>query len=479
MAGKKGKTAKVVLVVAGVVVVSAASGVAAMASRHVPLVTPGTKFKDFDLSGLTREEAEAKIETWWKDAARSPVRFKIEGIDETPPQLTLADTGVELDKGATLQQLPFDSFWSETSRRLSGGLPVERSIEPVLTSPAAKSLEPIATFVKANSPDQAPAKVDYVNGEIVRTPEKVGLELDAEGTLANLKAAISGASSVETQVALKKGTPTISDAELAKITDVVSQFTTRYSEGNANRAHNIKNAAQRLTGMILMPGDVFSFNKMLGQRTAKNGFKLAGVYNNGRHDFDIGGGICQVSSTLYNSVLLANLKIKTRSCHTFPVPYVPVGRDATVSFPAPDFSFVNNMDTPIALSVSAGGGAITFRVLGVKDPNVTVKIESAGHTSWSRGEKVVTDSSLPPGRRVVEEKGGAGHRIATFRAVYKDGQLVDRESLGVSLYNGGPRIVRVNPAKAAVTTEVHRPVDDESPDAPATPPTSTDGDGGG
>lgn len=480
MAGNKGKAARVVLVATGVALVGGSAGVAAMASRHVPLVTPGTTLGTMDLSGLTHEEVQGKVQEWWKDVANRPIRFRVEGIDETPPSLTIADAGFQVDLDGTLKKIPFDDFWSETSRNISGGKSAPHVVQPELTDPKEDALRPLAEFVKENSANQSPAKADFVNGVIVRTPERVGMELDTDATFQKLK--VAGLENNEIEVAVKKGTPRVSDADLAKITDVVSEYTTRYSEGNANRAHNIKNAAQRLTGMILLPGETFSFNKMLGQRTAKNGFKLAGVYNNGKHDFDIGGGICQVSSTLYNSVLLANLKVKTRSNHTFPVPYVPVGRDATVSFPAPDFSFVNNYDAPIALSVRAGGGSITFRILGVKDPELKVAIESAGHSSWSRGEKVINDPSLPPGRRVVEEKGGSGHKITTYRVVYKGGEVVERQSLGVSLYNGGPRIVRVNPKAASTgpTEEVHKPVDDESPDAP--PPATTGegtGDGGG
>jgi vancomycin resistance protein YoaR len=322
----------------------------------------------------------------------------------------------------------------------------------------------LAEFVDKNVPPHSPAKVDLIDGKIVRTHERTGLTLDVEAAKAAIVTSVSHDQEVE--LPLVKAKPAVSDADLDKITEVVSSFTSKYNEGNANRASNIRNAASRLSGTILLPGETFSFNKVLGQRTAKNGFKLAGVYNNGKHDFDIGGGICQVSGTLYNATLLANLKIKNRSCHTFPVPYLPVGRDATVSFPAPDFAFENSYDFPIAIAAKAGGGSITFTILGIKDPSLSVKIETAGHSSWSRPVKVINDPSLPPGRRVVEEPGGAGHRITTYRVVYKDGKEVKREDLGVSLYNGGQRIVRQNlrPTAAKVTEVPGKPVDNEHPD---------------
>ena len=136
------------------------------------------------------------------------------------------------------------------------------------------------------------------------------------------------------------------------------------------------------------------------------------------------------------------------------------------------------MDSPIAISVSSGGGQITFRILGKKDPSLQVKVETAGHTSWSHPEKIINDPGLPPGRRVVEEPGGAGHRISTFRIVMRDGKILERESLGTSIYNGGRRIVRANlsaPKTAPVQIQ-EKVVDNESPDAPP-PSTSSSTDG--
>lgn len=472
MAGtNRGKTGKVVLVALGVVMLGGAGTVSAMATRYVPRIQPGTMLGDVALGGLTKQEAEVKVKEWWSQVSSQELKLRADDLSEQPKGFTPASLGITCDFEATLNDLTAEDFWANTVRQISKKEGTATTITPVLKVDE-NSLQPLATFVNEHVPAESPAKVDFVNGRIERTPEKVGLEFDAASAKEVLTTAVlTGA---ETQLPVKKAAMTISDEDLAKITEVVSTFTTKYNEGNANRSHNIKNAAQRLSGTILMPGQTFSFNKVLGQRTAKNGFKLAGVYNNGRHDFDIGGGICQVSSTLYNSVLLANLKINTRSCHTFPVPYVPVGRDATVSFPGPDFAFTNSLSTPIALAVKAGGGQITFRVLGVKDPSLDVKIQTAGHTSWSRPVKEINDPSLPPGRRVVEEPGGAGHRISTFRVIYRDGKEVERQDLGVSLYNGGSRIVRVNrkaPSKVPAVEVPGRPVDDESP----TPPTGNPG----
>ena len=467
----KGKAARVVFLTVGGIIVAGAGTVSAVASKYQPLVAPNVKVAGIEVGGLTKDAASEKLSNWWREQADKELTIAAKGLTENPEGWTPRSLGVELDSEATLAKLPTEDFWANSARKL-GALPKPGvNVEPVVNFDKS-AVETIGQFVRGHLPERTTAKADYVAGKIVRTPEQTSLELDSQALDHVLVKSVLEGGPVE--LPLVKAKQRVSDDDLAKITDVVSEFTSHFSEGNENRAANIHNAARRLTGTVIMPGETFSFNKTLGQRTAKNGFKLAGVYNNGKHDFDIGGGICQISGTLYNATLLANLKIVQRSCHTFPVPYLPVGRDATVSFPNPDFAFKNSSDTPIAIAADAHGGTLTFRVLGVKDPSLEVKVVTEGHSTWSRGEKVIIDKSLAPGKRVIEEKGGPGHRINTYRLVYRDGKQVEREDLGQSYYNGGPRIVRFNPAPATGPIEEvpGKPVDDESPGAgnPIVPP---------
>lgn len=459
---RNGKVVRIVLITVGAIVLASAGGVSALAARYDPLVAPGVSVDGVALGGLTRASASDKLAAWWRDESSKEIHFTAPGLEARPQGFSNASLGVTLNLDKTVAQLPLEDFWQNTARKFSSQAPASKSVSPVFKVDRDR-LKPLAEFVRERQKPYQPARADFEEGEIVKTPEQSHLELD-EDALAQRLPELGDTS--DTELPLRKAQQRVSDEDLAKISEVVSSFTTRYSEGNANRAANIQNAARRLSGTIVMPGETFSFNKTLGRRTAENGFKLAGVYNNGKHDFDIGGGICQVSGTLYNATLLANLQIVVRSCHTFPVPYLPVGRDATVSYPAPDFAFKNNLKTPVAVAAQAGGGSITFRILGVKDPGLEVKVETAGHETWSHPEKVIKDPTLPPGKKVVDEPGGAGHRVTTYRIVYKDGRQVERENLGTSIYKGGSRVVRMNPATSptGATTVTNRPVDDERPD---------------
>ncbi len=180
---------------------------------------------------------------------------------------------------------------------------------------------------------------------------------------------------------------------------------------------------------------------------------MAGVYKKGKHDVDVGGGICQVSTTLYNAALFANLKILQRHNHSMPVPYVPPGQDATVDYGALDLAIENNTASSIAICSEYHPGRLTFRILGKRDPGMKVKIESTGKQRWDPGTQLISDPTLPAGQKKVIDKGAAGESVKTYRVVYREGKEVRRESLGTSYYKGGQKIVAVGGSPVAIRSE--------------------------
>ena len=179
--------------------------------------------------------------------------------------------------------------------------------------------------------------------------------------------------------------------------DTLSTYTA-YQGSSYNRATNLRLACESLDGIILYPGDVFSYNEALGQRTAEKGYKPAGAYVNGETVDDIGGGICQPSSALYYCTLIADLEIVKRSCHYYPSSYVPLGMDATVSWGAPDFQFKNNTDYPIRIKAKADGGSVTITLIGTDTKDYYVKMEY----------EVL--SVKYPGVKEIEVEPGSGHK---------------------------------------------------------------------
>jgi vancomycin resistance protein YoaR len=413
------------------------------AARYEPVIRPNTFVGTVALGGLTRKEAETRLQEWWSPQATMPLTLECRGVTEQPRPSSARALGLELDIPATLALVQLDSFWESLRWRTGIAAVARNQIEPRyrFDRHAAKWL---VEFVETHQAKLAASRAYYRDGQIVRVPEAAGIAVDEDGLEAALIAAI--AQGGKGQVPIREGTKRVPDDQLARIADVMSTFTTRFSTRQRTRCANIRLATSLIDGRVLMPGERFSFNDIVGRRTAKSGFQLAGVYRNGRHDVDIGGGICQVSTTLYNAALLSNLKVLRRSNHSMPVPYVPVGRDATVDYGSADLVFENSYDHPIAISAEYRPGAVTFRVLGVRDPDLEVRLIVTGQSSWSRGTKTIADPSVPPGRTKVVEKGSAGHRATTYRVVIRNGVEVKRENLGTSIYRGGTRIVAKNPA---------------------------------
>ena len=166
--------------------------------------------------------------------------------------------------------------------------------------------------------------------------------------------------------------------------DLLSEFSTKYSASNKNRTTNLILASKKINGTVLMPGETFSYNKVVGERTIAAGYKEAPIYVSGRVEDGIGGGICQITTTLYNAVLYANLDIVERSNHQFVPSYAGPSRDATVVYGAIDFKFKNNRDYPIKITCSVSGGIANFKIWGLKSDNdyeVQITSRTTGKTA--------------------------------------------------------------------------------------------------
>lgn len=226
--------------------------------------------------------------------------------------------------------------------------------------------------------------------------------------------------------------------------NLLGSYYTTFSTSNKNRSTNIRLATQKINGTVIMPGETFSYNQVVGKRTAAAGFKSAAVYSGGEVTTGIGGGICQVSSTLYNAVLLANLEIVERTNHGFNPGYVPAGRDATVSWGGPDFKFKNNRDYPIKIIAKVSGGKISIQIFGLKSNNdYEVEIESY-ITSYIKYKTITkNDSTLPKGKTKVIQNGSNGCKSVAYRILKQNGEIVSKTLLSKDTYNPHNKIVAV------------------------------------
>ena len=229
--------------------------------------------------------------------------------------------------------------------------------------------------------------------------------------------------------------------------DLLSQFSTSFTSSGYNRSNNIILSSAKLNGLVLMPGEEFSYNQAVGQRTRAAGFREAGAYSNGKVVQEVGGGICQVSSTLYNAVLYANLEIVERTNHYFNPGYVKAGLDATVSWGGPDFRFRNNRNYPIRIVTDTSGKKLKVYIYGLEtDDDCTVVLDPRYISSVPYKTTYQKDPSLATGETRVISSGSNGCKTATYKYVYdKNGTLISSESISRDTYSPHNKVVAVGP----------------------------------
>ncbi len=266
-----------------------------------------------------------------------------------------------------------------------------------------------------------------------------GVSFDVDAAQKALEAAPEGGT---VKQALKYKAPKITTKKLKKnlFTDKLGTYTTKVS-GTWNRISNVRLAAEKCNGIILCNGDSFSYNKTLGERTAANGFKTAGAYLNGTTVQEYGGGICQISSTLYSATLNANLQIDERHNHTFASSYIGLGMDATVSWGGPDFQFTNDKDYPIKIEASYWNGYATVNIWGTKTDKLTVEITSDTQEVIPFKTIYQNDSSLYVGETRVAQRGSDGYKVQTYRKIYDDGKKVSSNKEAYSVYKPHDQII--------------------------------------
>jgi vancomycin resistance protein YoaR len=284
------------------------------------------------------------------------------------------------------------------------------------------------------------AVYDRTTGQV--TQSKVGLSFDIKAAQQMLDAAKPGSSVF---IPLIRTEPAVSTEQLQAMLfrDVLSVKAT-YVDGTSNRVHNVKLASQALDGTILNPGDVFSYNETLGERTREKGYKEAGAYVNGNVVQEVGGGICQGSSTLYYCVLYADLEVVERSNHMFTVGYLPLGHDATVNWGTVDFKFKNNTDYPVKIEALYKDRYLTIRLLGTKTNTnrVEIKYEVISTTEIKTVQK--EDPAIEPGTTKVSQAGHKGYVVDTYKYIYDENDnLISKTYIRRSTYKMQEREVLV------------------------------------
>lgn len=244
----------------------------------------------------------------------------------------------------------------------------------------------------------------------------------------------------------KKADIQIKDIGIEAFPYTISTFPTKYDASNVNRSKNLEIAASKINGTVLLPGEKFSFNAVVGERTVADGYKDAKIYADGQVVDGLAGGICQISSTLYNAVLRANLQIDERYNHTFTTSYVQPGRDATVVYGVKDFKFTNNRNYPIKIGANVANGVAEFTIYGFKEENeYDVKILPVTTETTPFTVKNVVDPTIPAGSSYVLQNGASGCRVTTYKEVWLNGAVISKEVISNDVYKPMTKIIKMGP----------------------------------
>lgn len=245
--------------------------------------------------------------------------------------------------------------------------------------------------------------------------------------------------------------------------DLLGSCSTKFDVTNVSRTKNVKLALQKINDVVIMPGETFSYNNTLGERTAEAGYGYAGGYAGGKVVQMIGGGICQVSSTLYTAVLYANEEIVERYNHMFLTSYIGAGKDATVVYGSLDFKFKNTRNYPIKIEATSNSGVAEVKIYGKKEEvEYDVEIETTILSYIPYSTIYEEDKSLTPGQEVVEQNAMRGCKSKTYRILKLNGQEVSRELLSNDTYSAMNKIIKVN-TDAPIQEETNSPETNTEP----------------
>ena len=349
--------------------------------------------------------------------------------------------GVNFDSAAVEQVL-------DEKIRLMDFEPYEVSVE--LSETPQIDIDKIAEQVIG---DPVSATVSKEDGKTI-IPEKVGVQFDVEE--ARTIIGDGSAESYEIPVTTTAAKVTAEKLEEVLFRDTLASCSTSLNEGNAPRTNNVRLASAAINGTILNPGEEFSYNNVVGERTTERGYQSAGAYSGNEIIDEVGGGVCQPSSTLYMAVLRADLEVTQRVNHSFTVAYTPLGEDATVSWGGPDFCFKNDTDYPIKILAEQSNGQLTMTIVGTKtsDKTVTTRTEVIETYTPQRIEK--KDNSMMVGQSRVEVSGIPGYSTRTYKIITENGQTTE-ELANTSNYIKRDEVVYVGTIQPKAETPSSEP----------------------
>ena len=304
--------------------------------------------------------------------------------------------------------------------------------------------EETARMLTKEGSDAQVESFDFDTKEFTFTEEVSGTYVDGDKLFVQACEVLSNGGGV-IKIEVEEVAPSVTVADLEGNFGMITQAVTNASSSSKNRMTNVKLACEAINGTVVMPGETFSFNDTVGRRTAEKGYKVATVYSSGEVSEDIGGGVCQVSTTLWNAAMKANCEIVERHNHSRPVSYVDKGKDATVSYGSQDMKFKNTSDYPMYIvGYVSSSGRVYFEIYGKMFPNGRyIKIVAQTTEKISPGAtQYVYNPAMAEGARTTVTEARTGYKAVAYRVYYEaDGTEIKRELLCSSYYKEAAAVV--------------------------------------
>lgn len=397
----------------------------------------------------------------------TPLRVDAADLEEAAAKARVALSGpIRLAYGETRWRIP---RWKVASLI---ELPVAGNTDVAVAGRGAEEYLKRLSATVSRKPQDARFQV-AATGKIVVRPSAQGLLLDLPATAKAIAAAAFSAEQRTAKLVVRVAEParTTADAKAMGITGVVASYTTTYG-GTPGRLYNVQLVSELIDGTLVAPGGTFSFNETTGERTAEKGFQEAPVIINGELQNGLGGGVCQVSTTVFNAAFESGLPITARANHALYISHYPTGRDATVNFPDLDVRFTNDTGRWLLLRTFVGAGSLTVNLYGTPGNR---RVESTTEPLVETGPVPVEetdDPTLAKGKRLVDELGSPPRETSVRRLVYDANDKLLYDNTWGSFYVGEPSLVRVG-TKAPPKKPAAKPVDKGKAGKGGTPPTST------
>ena len=411
-------------------------------------ILKGVSIDKLDVSSMTREEALAALESYEKNLGGQSIKL---GIGDNAIEAKLSDLGVTFDNEDLVDEAIGVGHAGNIVKRYKDQKDLQHSGKTFPLSWQTNE-DTVRTYVENNctkyDKKAQNASLTRENGAFNFVAGTEGLELNVDSAVRTISDYLENSwtsdntevLNLETQVTEPEG----SAEELANIKDLLGSFTTSFSTSGSNRCKNVSSGASHINGTVLYPGEEFSTYETVSPFTEANGYAMAGSYLNGEVVDSMGGGICQVSTTLYNAVLRAELNVTERSPHSMTVHYVDLSEDAAIAGTYKDFKFVNSTEYPIYIEgYTTSDKKITFNIYGkeTRDKNRTISFESQMVSETPATTILQEDAGQGIGYKAVSSKGSSGYVAELYKIVKVNGVETDRIKVNKSTYKGTNRVV--------------------------------------